>query len=211
MDYRDLIALRYRVTRFKPEEVPDERVKGLVDEALSSLRTGNLRPWRFIIVKDAATKQALAEACYGQDVVADAPVVVACAGDEHECDRAATRVQGEIKSGKTWGKTETALKNLQRALDRDPDFRRSIATQTAYIAAEHLSLAAWDAGLGTCTIGWFDRAEVKRILDLPEYILLATIVLIGHPADEAPDRSHEPAPGPSDDLLYRDRFGRPMF
>ena len=53
------------------------------------------------------------------------------------------------------------------------------------IAMEHLILAAADKGLGTCWIGWFDEAEAKKALGVPENIRLVAMTPLGYP-DESP-------------------------
>jgi nitroreductase len=55
----------------------------------------------------------------------------------------------------------------------------------AAIAFEHLILAAAAEGLGTCWIGAFDAAAVKRALGLPEGIEPIAMTPVGY-ADEAP-------------------------
>jgi nitroreductase len=55
----------------------------------------------------------------------------------------------------------------------------------AAIAFEHLILAATAEGLGTCWIGAFDAAAVKRALGLPEGIEPIAMTPLGY-ADEEP-------------------------
>lgn len=52
----------------------------------------------------------------------------------------------------------------------------------AAIAMEHLILAAADQGLGTCWIGYFDEAGVKRALGIPDYVRVVAMTPVGHPA-----------------------------
>jgi nitroreductase len=41
----------------------------------------NAQPWRFKIVRDAATREKLAVAARGQKFIAQAPVVIVCCAD----------------------------------------------------------------------------------------------------------------------------------
>jgi nitroreductase len=43
--------------RLKPDPVPDELVWKLLDAAVRAPSGGNTQPWRFLVVRDAATKQ----------------------------------------------------------------------------------------------------------------------------------------------------------
>jgi nitroreductase len=54
------------------------------------------------------------------------------------------------------------------------------------IAVDHLILAATDAGLGSCWVGWIEREEIRLLLNIPAEIEIPVIVPIGY-ADEAPD------------------------
>ena len=52
------------------------------------------------------------------------------------------------------------------------------------ISMEHLVLAATDLGLGTCWIGGFNEAKVKKILNIPEKIKVVALTPIGYPTKE---------------------------
>jgi nitroreductase len=51
------------------------------------------------------------------------------------------------------------------------------------IAIDHLTLAAVDEGLGTCWIGSFDPEVVRKILGIPEEIVVVELLPLGYPAD----------------------------
>lgn len=51
------------------------------------------------------------------------------------------------------------------------------------IAAEHLVLAAANAGLGSCWVGVFDEKKIKEILGIPEEIRIVSMIPIGYPAE----------------------------
>lgn len=50
------------------------------------------------------------------------------------------------------------------------------------ISMQQLVLAATDMGLGTCWIGAFDEAKVKRTLLIPENVKVVALTPIGYPA-----------------------------
>jgi nitroreductase len=54
------------------------------------------------------------------------------------------------------------------------------------IAMDHLSLAAAAEGLGTCWIGSFDEALVKRILGIPAQVRVVQLMSLGVPVDPSP-------------------------
>ena len=57
------------------------------------------------------------------------------------------------------------------------------------IALEHLMLAAAAEGLGTCWIGAFIEADVRKILGIPEDVKVVALTPVGYPAAE---KTHRP-------------------
>lgn len=58
------------------------------------------------------------------------------------------------------------------------------------IALDHLTLAAVSEGLGTCWIGAFDEAGVKKLLDIPAQAKVVAMITLGYPA--SPNLNHPP-------------------
>jgi len=52
------------------------------------------------------------------------------------------------------------------------------------IAIDHMTLAAYALGLGTCWIGAFEEEAVKSILGVPEDIRVVMLLTLGVPAEE---------------------------
>jgi nitroreductase len=52
------------------------------------------------------------------------------------------------------------------------------------IAFEHLCLAAHALGLGTCWMGWFDEAAVKKALNIPTSFRVLGVTPLGYPDQE---------------------------
>jgi len=63
-------------------------------------------------------------------------------------------------------------------------------SQGVSIVTTHLMLAAYDLGLGTCWVMYFDPAKTAELFALPENIVPVAFLPIGYPADDA-----TPAPG----------------
>jgi nitroreductase len=53
------------------------------------------------------------------------------------------------------------------------------------ISMQQLVLAATSEGLGTCWIGAFDEAKVKKVLEVPENIKVVALTPVGYPAEES--------------------------
>lgn len=71
------------------------------------------------------------------------------------------------------------------------------------IAMDHLTLAAYSKGLGTCWIGAFDREKLAEYLGVPKGQVITVCMTLGYP-DEAPEpRTRKPAA----ELFYWERYG----
>lgn len=154
MDFWQVLGERHSVRAFDPDaEVTAEMVEQLLDAAIQAPSAGNRQPWHFYIVRDAAVRQGLAAAAYGQSFVAQAPVaIVVCADPDQSAER--------------YG----------------PRGRELYCLQDTAAAAEHILLAAVALGLGGCWVGAFDERQAARVLDLPTRHRPVAILPIGKPA-----------------------------
>ena len=55
----------------------------------------------------------------------------------------------------------------------------------AAIVCTHMMLQAFELGVGSCWVGYFNAHEVARVLDLPENITVSALLPIGYPAENA--------------------------
>ena len=80
MEFYEVIRTRRSVRSYKPDPVPEDVLKRVLDAARIAPSGSNRQPWRFIVVKDPEVKRRLAEACDGQMFIAEAPLVIAACG-----------------------------------------------------------------------------------------------------------------------------------
>ncbi|MGD8790944.1 MAG: nitroreductase family protein [Anaerolineae bacterium] len=160
-DFWQVLQARRSVRHFDPDvPVPPETVERLLAAAIAAPSAGNRQPWHFYVVRDPAVRRGLAAAAYGQDFVAQAPVViVVCADPEQSAER---------------------YKERGRVL---------YCLQDTAVATEHILLAAVAVGLGGCWVGAFDEGAAARVLALPARHRPVAILPIGKPAGEAARRT----------------------
>jgi len=84
MDVYQAIAARKSVRSFLDKEVPDETLLRILNAARLAPSARNFQEWRFIVVRNPALRQKLAEAAKGQNQVAEAPVVLVCCAKTNE-------------------------------------------------------------------------------------------------------------------------------
>jgi nitroreductase len=60
------------------------------------------------------------------------------------------------------------------------------------IAADHMTLAAAELGLGTCWIGAFDPKTVRNVLKLPRNVVPLVLLTLGHPNEKGRPKERKP-------------------
>ena len=191
MDIREAIQKRRSIRRFKPDPVPDDLIQQLLESARLAPSGSNTQPWRFIVIKDAETRQKLQTASYNQRHVGQAPVIIACCADIKAFGEFPERIDELIAAGALPAKTrEVFVPSLKKGgMNADIKWHLLIAaTGNTDIANEHMVLHAVALGLGTCWVRWFDDNKVKEILEIPKNIEIIALLPVGYPAEEPPQR-----------------------
>jgi nitroreductase len=75
---REAIKKRRSIRSYAEADVEDSKLTALLEAARQAPSASNRQEWRFVVVKDKATRLILAEAAKNQDFLAQAPVVIAC-------------------------------------------------------------------------------------------------------------------------------------
>ena len=79
MDVSKAIEVRRSIRKYKNTEVENEKIEKILESARIAPSAANRQKWKFLVVKDDATRRKLVNACHGQKLVAEAPVlIVAC-------------------------------------------------------------------------------------------------------------------------------------
>lgn len=162
-DLVEAIEERRSVRSFKPDPVPEATLSRIIGCGLMAPSAGNIQPWQFYAVKSPEVKTALAQAAYGQDFVAAAPVVIVVAAEPR-------------RSAARYGKRGSELYCLQ---------------DTA-AAVENMLLTVVAYGLAACWVGAFDEQAARCALGLPDELRPVAMVPIGYPKEGATARRARP-------------------
>ena len=158
MRFFEVIDRRRSVRAYAKSAVARDQVERILAAARLAPSAGDLQAYQIVLVERRQTREALAEAAFAQDFVAEAPVVlVFCANPE-------------LNEGK-YGRRGALL----------------YCIQDATIAACYAQLAATALGLASCWVGAFDEKRVADALGLSAGLRPVAIMPIGHAA-ESPDR-----------------------
>lgn len=164
MNLNEIIAGRQSVRQFQPDrEVSLGQEQALLEAAIRAPSAGNVQPWHFYAVRDAALRQSLAAAAFGQSFVAQAPLVIVVCVD---AERSAARYGERGRTLYCFQDTAAAITNIQ--------------------------LTAVDLGLGSCWVGSFDEAMAAEVLGLPANLRPVAMLPIGYPARLATPRPRRP-------------------
>jgi len=80
------------------------------------------------------------------------------------------------------------------------------------ISMQQLVLAATDLGLGTCWIGAFDEAKVKKALEVPGAVKVVALTPLGYPAEEGFEAKNARKPTgasrrkPIDEIVHMEKW-----
>ncbi len=165
MRFDELMLARRSVRKYQTKAVEAEKLRALIEAVRMAPSASNTQPWKLILVDDPAIKEQVARATFSKtfsfnQFTMDAPVIAVLAVEKHSV---LTQVVG-------W-------------MAKRPFYLVDIG-----IAAAQFCLQAADLGLGTCMLGWFDEAEVKKILKIPRVIKVALLITVGYEAENRQPR-----------------------
>lgn len=157
-----VIQDRYSVRDYLDQPIEDEKLKAILESARLAPSASNSQPWHFYVVKNKekikllAQKMPLGSKLVINSFIAQAPVVVvATAGPIDLLHRVLSFVVN-----KRWYYLDVA------------------------IALEHMVLTAWELGIGSCWIGWFDEKKVKKLLNIPKNEEVIALLTLGYPKEK---------------------------
>ena len=168
----DVIFSRKSVRTYTDQPVSEEQVEILLKAAMAAPTGMNVQPWRFVVVRDQAVKDALAGPRGG--MIAQAPVVIVICGET-------------TLMRKPWGEP-----------DAEPvEVENGNWTQDCSAATENLLLAAEALGLGavwTAAHPYEDRVNpIRETLGLPANVTPLCVVPVGYPGgDDQPKDKWKP-------------------
>lgn len=157
-----LASERRSIRKFLDKPVEREKLLQCLEAARLAPSACNAQPWKFIAVDDPAAKKRLADAAFSgvysvNSHASKAPVLIAVVSQR--------------------GKITAWLGNQIQ----DTNFR----LVDMGIACEHFILQAWELGIGTCWLGWFDAKKAASVLGVPGSMKVEMLISAGYPA-EAP-------------------------
>ena len=173
---------RRSVRHYKPDPVPDDMIRRILETTICAPSAHNLQPWRFAILTSTEAKSHLAKAITGkfrQDMIADNIL---------EDDIQARIGQTILRIGEA--SVIIVLCRETTKVKAQPDSVRQHAevlmgVQSVALAGLQLLLAAHAEGLGGTWICWplFAPDETCQALELPIDWRPQGMIFLGYPAE----------------------------
>jgi nitroreductase len=200
------VLLERRATQhFKPDEVPEEFLKAMLELAAQAPSGYNLQPWRFIVVREREARERLQKAAFNQAKVSEAPVVIIALGMKEDWKRRADAIfaEGAQRGAGDPQKVEEAKAGAFKFLSTLP--MDVWVTRHTMIAFMTLLLVAEAYGFDTAPMEGFDAAAVKREFSIPDEAEVVALLAIGRAQE--PDKAY-PGRLPLREFVYQERFGQ---
>ncbi|MGN6162293.1 MAG: 5,6-dimethylbenzimidazole synthase [Marmoricola sp.] len=199
----DIIAARRDIRRYRPDAVPDETLRTVLEAGHRAPSVGHSQPWRFIVVTDPQTRERAAR-------MADEQRLRQAAQLEPDSARRLLDLQLEGIREAPYGvvvacdRRTPAAGVLGRATFPDADL------WSCACAIQNMWLAARAAGLGMGWVTLFDPDELHELLGIPEGVVTLGWLCLGWPDERPPEPGLERAGWskrqPLDEVILRERW-----
>jgi nicotinate-nucleotide--dimethylbenzimidazole phosphoribosyltransferase len=173
------IAERRDIRRFRPDPIPDDLLRRLLEAAHQAPSVGLMQPWRFVVVRSEQTKAAM------QAIAARERLVQSEHFDERTRQYLDLKIEGIREAplsicvccDREGGRGEV----LGRHTIRDTDL------YSTCLAIQNLWLAARAEGVGVGWVSFYRPEDVRALLHLPQNVVPVAWLCVGYP-DERPTR-----------------------
>ncbi|RXH56910.1 5,6-dimethylbenzimidazole synthase [Granulicella sibirica] len=191
---------------FLPTPLPDDILRRLLEAAHSAPSVGLMQPWRFLVVREPAIRQAV----HDLFLEANNEAQQAFAADRRD-QYAALKLEGLLE----------APQHLCIVCDCDSPQghglgRRTMPETAVYstvCAIQNLWLAARAEGIGAGWVSILDPRNLRNVLRIPEHLTIVAYLCLGYVDTFAtePDLERQgwEQRTPLDDCLHFDHFGVP--
>lgn len=179
MDFLKLVTTRQSDRSYIDKAVEPEKLERILECARLAPSACNAQPWHLIVVDKEEKRHQIAEAASSRALGMnhfswEAPVHIVIV---EEKPNFTSKAGGWIK-------------------------KKHFPLMDIGIVAEHICLAAAAEDLGSCMIGWFNEAKVRRTLEVPDDKRIPLIITIGYTEKPVRAKMRKNA----DEIITRNRY-----
>ena len=201
-DFFEIVGTTRSMRRLKPDPVPDELIRKVLEAGVSAANGGNWQHWRFLVIKDPAIKKAV-QVWYKK------------AFDEVIGPRYASSEPPPGTTAERYSRQHSAVAYLTEHFHEAPVWivaclqgeRPTRASGASiYPAVQNMLLACRALGLGSTltTRHLIHEKEAEAALGLPEGVHSYAILPIGYPMGNFGPLGR----GPLSEVVYLDDWGK---
>ena len=216
VDFFTVVDSQRAVRRFRADPVPDTALLRLLEAATRAPSARGAEPWFFVVVRDQATRAAIAAHYRRAWEVGEQRTAAA---DLDRDLRTRPHYPGMMRAARTLAHTLAdvpvlvvcCLDHRQLGPIAGPDgaLRSPVAAYASvFPAVQNLLLAAGALGLGT-TLTTLHRGfedDLKRLLAIPAPVEVVALIPVGYPADRFGPTRRKPAR----EVTFVERWGAPL-
>jgi nitroreductase len=200
MDFFEAVKQRRSVKHYDPTaKMTAEELDCLMAAVLFSPTSFNIQNWRFVLVEEAALRQQIQDAAWGQEQVTKASLLfVLCANLkswEESPERYWQNASDEIK--------KTLIPMIKSFYEGKEALQRDEAMRSVGIAAQTLMLSARAMGYDSCPMIGFDADKVAELVQLPANHVVGMMITVGKAVKPAHPRGGQLSLA---EVLIRNRF-----
>jgi nitroreductase len=180
-DVLEIIRTTRAMRRLKPDPVPDEMIRTILQSAICAPNGGNTQTWRFLVVKDPEIKKAVQvhykralDEVIGPRYASAAPPPGATKEGYHRQHTAVEYLTEHFHEAPVW---------IVACIDHGEDPPNRASGASIYPAVQNMLLTARALGLGATltTRHLFYEKESEAALGLPPGVHSYAILPIGYP------------------------------
>ena len=204
-----VMRTRRDVRRFRPELVPDDVLRRVLEMAHLAPSVGFMQPWNFIIVTSVELRRqvkAIFEAVNARELARiDEPA--------RKELYARLTLEGILEAPLNLAVTCDTRRDAPFVLGRAPMPQTDVFSTC--LAIQNLWLAARAEGVGVGWVSILDREQLERLLQLPPGVQLVAYLCVGYPTEfrarpmleEAGWKQRQPLA----ELVFQDQWGKPSL
>ncbi len=166
------------VRKFKPDPIPVDKLRIVLESASKAASGSNTQPWEFVVVQDPKMKARLKEPMLRT-------WLERLAGGSGMSQR---RRDAYDDATEMLRNTENVPAIIYCCVDLNRVGKsEEVRYASIYPAVQNLMLAAYALGLATCltvhgSTPTRGEPEVKKVLGIPEHVKIACLIYVGYPA-----------------------------
>jgi nitroreductase len=204
-DLFEIIQTTRAMRRLKPDPVPDELIRKVLEAGVCAANGGNTQRWRFLVIKDAKIKKQVQvyykkafDEVVGPRYLSSAPPPGVSRERYTRQHAAVEYLTDHFHEAPVW---------IVACLDEGTATPTRSSGASIYPAVQNMLLAARALGLGTTltTRHLLHEKDAEAALGLPPGVHSYAILPIGYPMG----RFGPVGRGPLADIVYEDRWGQP--